>query len=80
MMPEGLAQFNSSGDRLCVKLKKSLYGLRQAPRIWNALLTQWLVDYGFKQSEFDPCLFVYSSNAIVILLLIWVDDYVIIDN
>ena len=80
LMPEGLPQFDADGDALCVKLNRSLYGLKQAPRVWNEVLTTWLVSYGFKQSEYDPCLFIYSSSGIIMMVLIWVDDCIIMDN
>ena len=78
-VPEGLPQYDGEGNKLCVKLNKSLYGLKQAPRVWNEVFTSWLVKYGFKQSEYDPCLFVYSAAGIILLVLIWVDDCIIID-
>ncbi|XP_075479001.1 secreted RxLR effector protein 161-like [Primulina tabacum] len=34
------------------KLKKALYGLKQAPRAWYGRLTEYLLDLGFKRSEY----------------------------
>ena len=79
-VPEGLPQYDGEGNKLCVKLNKSLYGLKQAPRVWNTVFTTWLTKYGFKQSEYDPCLFVYTAANVVLLVLIWVDDCIILDN
>jgi len=79
-VPDGLPQYDGEGNKLCVKLNKSLYGLKQAPRVWNEVFTGWLIKYGFKQSEYDPCLFVYSATGILLLVLIWVDDCIILDN
>lgn len=48
-VPDGM-----SGDLgQALRLQRSLYGLRQAPRCWYQLLHQWLLEYGLQQSEFD---------------------------
>ncbi|GJS10911.1 copia protein [Tanacetum coccineum] len=47
-LPEG---YYSPDDKRVCKLKKSLYGLKHAPRKWNAKLTQTLVECGFKQNN-----------------------------
>ena len=79
-MPPGLAGKDSDGNRLIVKLRKSLYGLKQAGREWGQLLTSFLVDYGFTRSSIDVCMYTYHSGSSFIWLLIWVDDAVIVDN
>ncbi len=38
-------------------LKKGLYGLLEAGNLWNKLLTDALMQAGYKPSSFDPCLF-----------------------
>jgi len=40
------------------KLKKALYGTKQASRMWNKEITKALISYGMKQSRTDPCVFV----------------------
>jgi hypothetical protein len=56
------------------KLKKSLYGLRQAPRLFNAKLNSVLVSLGWRQSKHDPCLYIYRKGEIFSLLVAVVDD------
>ena len=41
----------------CVKLRKSIYGLKQSPREWYADLTAFLQQNGFQSCPFDPCVF-----------------------
>jgi hypothetical protein len=43
-----------------LRLKKSLYGLRQSPRNWFLHLKEKFAQVGFKQSEYYACLFVYD--------------------
>ncbi|KAL0349477.1 UNVERIFIED_CONTAM: Retrovirus-related Pol polyprotein from transposon RE1 [Sesamum radiatum] len=45
------------------KLKRSLYGLKQASRQWNQEFTTKLVQYGFSQSPHDHCLFTKATTA-----------------
>lgn len=42
----------------CVlKLNKSLYGLKKSPKYWYECFTEIIVEYGFKCSENDFCLY-----------------------
>jgi hypothetical protein len=56
------------------KLKKSLYGLKQAARVWNKMLTESLTRRGCVQNQTDKCLFSYTSGGEVVHLLTHVDD------
>jgi len=58
-------------------LKKSLYGLRQAPRAWFDKFSDFLLEYGFFCSSTDPSLFIYHQQQHTILLLLYVDDIVL---
>jgi hypothetical protein len=49
---------------MCLRLKKSLYGLTQAPRLWFKHLTAALETLGLKQSAYDQCLF-YGKDLLV---------------
>jgi len=53
-----------------IKLEKSLYGIKQAARVWFHHLEPGLLKLGFRASEIDPCLF-YREDCIVAL---YVDD------
>ena len=56
------------------KLKRSLYGLRQIPKLWANRLSGFILGLGLKRSSKDSCLF-YSDSGI--LLGIYVDDITI---
>uniref|UniRef100_A0A1B6DFK3 Integrase catalytic domain-containing protein n=2 Tax=Clastoptera arizonana TaxID=38151 RepID=A0A1B6DFK3_9HEMI len=59
-----------------LKLNKSLYGLRSAPRSWNDMFNAAVVKYGLTRSARDFCL--YSGEDVY--LIIWVDDILIAGN
>lgn len=62
------------------KLKKSIYGLRQAPQCWFSKLSTTLLDYGFVHSHKDNLLFAYIRGSVVLHVLVYVDDLVICGN
>jgi len=68
-LPRGFRDGQDRSD-MCLKLKKSLYGLKIAPKLWFEHLSTRLQAMGFKQSRLDPCLF--SRNKVI--LCMWVDD------
>lgn len=59
------------------KLKKSLYGLKQAARVWNLTIHKVLVDDGFIQSQADKCLYIKNVNNKECYLIIHVDDILV---
>ncbi|XP_019164275.1 PREDICTED: uncharacterized protein LOC109160431 [Ipomoea nil] len=66
-------------NQVC-KLLRSLYGLKQASRQWNAKLTGALLHYGFHQSTADPSLFTKTTNTSFTALLVYVDDVLVAGN
>jgi len=62
------------------KLRKSLYGLRQAPRCWFAKLSAALLEYGFQQSSSDHSLFILRRLQVQLVVLVYVDDLLIAGN
>ena len=76
-VPPGI---NSGNNSLVCKLRRSLYGLKQAGREWGLLLTSFLVSWGFVRSTIDVCLYTYQSGNLVLWVLVYVDDILIADN
>ncbi|CAH9080818.1 unnamed protein product [Cuscuta epithymum] len=72
--------FSPSQRGVVCRLKKSLYGLRQAPRCWFAKLAASLQHYGFTQSYSDYSLFTYQSENKCLHVLVYVDDLIIAGN
>ncbi|GAA5970209.1 hypothetical protein JCM3765_005371, partial [Sporobolomyces pararoseus] len=56
------------------RLRKSLYGLRQAGRLWSEHFIGCLRDMGFEQSKADESLFVRWKDGKVAIIPIHVDD------
>ena len=56
------------------ELKKSLYGLNQAPRNFYYHAAGIFKDIGFKQSQSDECLFTYDGPEGQVILGLYVDD------
>ena len=76
-VPDGFpATDKKTGRRiLAYRLRKSLYGLRQAPRWFYDHLHALLLKYGFKQATCEPCLYTRHLGTIkAIILSVVVDD------
>jgi Reverse transcriptase (RNA-dependent DNA polymerase) len=59
------------------RLKRSLYGLKQIPREWFRTFKNVVIYAGFRQSLYDPSLFLSISQHGVALALVYVDDILI---
>ena len=67
-------------NKVC-KLLKSIYGLKQAGRIWNNLFHSFLLSCNFNQCLSDECLYVSPlPNGKRLFVLIYVDDVIIATN
>jgi transposase InsO family protein len=63
---------------LVCRLKKSIYGLKQAARTWNTLLNDTLIQYGFQRLHSDTGIYRRLLNGKYIYLAIWVDDILLL--
>ena len=61
-----------------LRLHKALYGLRQAPRAWNAKLDSTLKTMGFEQRPHEAAVYRRGKGANALLVGVYVDDLVII--
>jgi hypothetical protein len=68
--PEGF----KDGDQVC-HLRKSLYGLKQASRVWYGKLDSFLRSLGFERSFADYSLYIDDQQSL--LIAVYVDDLVI---
>ena len=63
-----------------LRLVKAMYGLRQAPLMFNRHLHQTLANLHFKRSKFDPCVYVQRQAAGIVFLAVVVDDIIAASN
>ena len=63
-------------EELVCLLHKSLYGLKQSARCWNEELDSQLKAMKFRQSSYDPCIYVRSEGSEVFIIAIYVDDMI----
>jgi len=78
--PPGVSVRSPDGSQLVCKLRRSLYGLKQAGREWAVLFTSFLLSWGLTRSTIDVCLYTYSAGATMLWVLVYVDDALICDN
>uniref|UniRef100_A0AAV1UUU9 Reverse transcriptase Ty1/copia-type domain-containing protein n=1 Tax=Peronospora matthiolae TaxID=2874970 RepID=A0AAV1UUU9_9STRA len=71
VIPEGV-NLDSTFD--CLVLVKSIYGLKQALRVWNETFDEFVCSIGFQVSGFDPCLYIKTSDGHCVFILVDVDD------
>jgi Reverse transcriptase (RNA-dependent DNA polymerase) len=62
-------------------LNSRLYGLRQAPLLWNETKANYLKQKGYKRNSLDTYLFSkYTDDKLLVVLAIYVDDILIISK
>ena len=64
------------GHNVC-KLKRALYGLRQAGRKWYETLSLKLEEIGLHATKRESCMFHAKRNGNLLLLVVYVDDLLI---
>lgn len=64
------------GGNAC-KLRKALYGLRQAGRQWYSRLKEKFRSLGLEAAKNEPCLFYRSKGKSMLLVLVYVDDILV---
>ncbi|CAI7793367.1 unnamed protein product [Closterium sp. NIES-54] len=66
-------------NQVC-QLQKSLYGIKQAPRLWQQYLHARLTRTGFKQLPHDQGMYRFTKDNDYILLIVYVDDLLYIGS
>ena len=78
MQPEGFIA--KSQEHMVCKLKRSIYGLKQASRSWNIKFDQAIKSFGFEQNLDKPCVYKRHRDKVVMFLVLYVDDVLLIGN
>ena len=81
-VPDGIPIPNPKASRntYCVKLNKSLYGLKQSGRMWYNRLSEFLLQKGYINNDDCPCVFIKKSQTGFCIISVYVDDLNIIGN
>ena len=76
--PEG---FSVKGkEHVVCKLKKSIYGLKQASRQWYLKFNDTITSFGFQENTVDRCIYMKVSGSKFIFLVLYVDDILLATN
>lgn len=68
--PAGFVQDSA----LVCRLKKSLYGLKQALRAWYEKMDTFLLSIDFVQCSSNPTVYIWQHGANITILVLYVDD------
>ncbi|GJS37648.1 retrotransposon protein, putative, ty1-copia subclass [Tanacetum coccineum] len=78
VQPEGFVN-PKFPNRVC-KLKRSIYGLKQASRQWNKRFHDEIKKFCFSQNRNKPCVYIKVSGSYVNFLILYVDGILIMGN
>jgi len=59
-----------------MKLLKSIYGMKQASRVWNKTFNQAVTEWGFEKVSVEPCIYRRESPSGTIIFGLHVDDII----
>ncbi|KAJ9671559.1 hypothetical protein PVL29_025321 [Vitis rotundifolia] len=76
--PEGFP--SRDGEQLVCKLKKSIYGLKQASRQWYLKFHNIISSFGFEENVMDQCIYLKVSGSKFCFLVLYVDDILLATN
>nr|GEU68561.1 retrotransposon protein, putative, Ty1-copia subclass [Tanacetum cinerariifolium] len=76
--PEGFV--NPKYPNHVSKLKRSIYGLKQASRQWNKQFDDEIKKFGFTQNPNELCVYQTASGSYVAILILYVDDILLMGN
>jgi hypothetical protein len=62
------------------KLEKSMYGLKQLPRMWYKKFDTYMLGLGFTRRKEDHCVYFKLIGDHLIYLVLYVDDMLLIRN
>jgi hypothetical protein len=74
-----LEGFVVNGNKYLVwKLKRSLYGLNQSPRMWYQNFDTYILNLGFVRSKVDHCIYSKEEGGCFIYVSLYFDDMLLI--
>ena len=81
--PEGFV--TQGREQEVCRLIKSIYGLKQASRVWNIKFNEFIILFGLTRSTADPCVYYRhlrrgEADEELTIFTLYVDDGLIISN
>nr|GEW20711.1 zinc finger, CCHC-type [Tanacetum cinerariifolium] len=76
--PEGFV--NPKYPNHVCKLKRSIYGLKQASMQWNKRFDDEIKKFGFTQNPNEPCVYLKASGSYIAILIQYVNDILLMGN
>jgi hypothetical protein len=76
--PKGFV--GTKNARKICKLRKSIYGLKQASRSWNIRFDEVIKEFGFIKNPEEPCIYKKISGSAIVFMILYVDDILLIGN
>lgn len=68
--------YEDGTDRV-LRIRGSLYGLRQAPRIWEKLFLEKVSGLGYHRIPSDSLVYIRKQDGVTLILAVYVDDIAI---
>jgi hypothetical protein len=70
--PEGYCE----DPQLVCKLRKSLYGLKQALRVWYKVVDEFFMNQGLRRSKVDPAVYIKKEPSrgqlpLIVAIYVW---------
>ncbi|KAF7785123.1 hypothetical protein Agabi119p4_1288 [Agaricus bisporus var. burnettii] len=75
--PEG---YHIGSPNMVFRLRKSLYGLKQAARQWNKKLRSVLEGIGYSRLRSHSSIYIYSKGDIKVIVPIFIDDITLVSK
>ena len=76
--PEGF--ITNGNDHIVCKLKKSIYGLKQASHQWYLKFHDVISSFGFIENFMDQCIYHKVNGSKIIFLVLYLDDILLASN
>lgn len=78
-MEQPVGFINKNDSKVCLLLK-SIYGLKQASRMWNSKVHDLLTKNDYIQIKCEPCVYMKEENNCITMVALYVDDFYIFTN
>lgn len=67
-------------NKKVLKLKKAIYGLKQASREWHKKVDTCMLANGYIKSKIEPCLYIKIDGSSKTIVTLYVDDFFVFSN